>query len=273
MVRAILPAIAGGFVAHIIVVGNEKGGSGKSTTSMHVATALVRMGHRVGALDLDVRQRSFARYLENRAAYAKREGLDLPMPILGHMEPETEGGLDPLSRVVAELDPVTDFILLDCPGSHTRLSQMAHTLADTLITPMNDSFVDFDLLARMSPEGKVLGPSIYAEMVWGARQGRQAAGAGPIDWIVLRNRLGTQAMHNKRKVGTALTQLSKRIGFRVAPGFAERVIFRELFPRGLTLLDLKDVGTEQLNMSNIAARQELRELMAVLNLPGVKVDY
>ena len=176
-------------------------------------------------------------------------------------------------KAVAELDAVSDFVLLDCPGSHTRLSQMAHTLADTLITPMNDSFVDFDLLARLTPEGKVLGPSIYAEMVWAARQLRGEAGAGPIDWLGLRNRLGTQAMHNKRKVGGALATLSKRIGFRVAPGFSERVIFRELFPRGLTLLDLKDVGTEQLSMSNIAARQELRELIAELNLPGVSVAF
>jgi chromosome partitioning protein len=89
---------------------------------------------------------------------------------------------------------------------------------------------------------------------------------------VVRNRLGAQQMHNKRKVGEALDQLSKRIGFRVAPGFNERVIFRELFPRGLTLLDLRDVGVEQLNMSNIAARQELRDLLTALRLPGVKVS-
>ncbi len=260
-------------MAHIIVVGNEKGGSGKSTTSMHVATALARMGHRVAALDLDIRQRSFGRYLENRAYFIGKENLDLPSPTLGTIASTSPNDTDPLSDAMTALEDDHDFILIDCPGSHTRLAQMAHMLADTLITPLNDSFIDFDLLARMSPEGKVLGPSIYAEMVWGARQGRQAAGAGPIDWIVLRNRLGTQAMHNKRKVGTALGQLSKRIGFRVAPGFAERVIFRELFPRGLTLLDLKDVGTEQLSMSNIAARQELRELMTTLNLPGVKVDF
>lgn len=260
-------------MAHIIVVGNEKGGSGKSTTSMHVATALARMGHRVAALDLDIRQRSFGRYLENRAHFVGKEGLDLPSPTLGTLEAASPNDTDPLSEAMTLLEGDHDFILIDCPGSHTRLAQMAHMLADTLITPLNDSFIDFDLLARMSPDGKVLGPSIYAEMVWGARQARQAAGAGPIDWIVLRNRLGTQAMHNKRKVGSALTQLSKRIGFRVAPGFAERVVFRELFPRGLTLLDLKDVGTEQLNMSNIAARQELRELVTTLNLPGVKVDF
>lgn len=257
-------------MAHIIVVGNEKGGSGKSTTSMHVATALARMGHRVGALDLDLRQRSFGRYLENRAHFAAREGLDLPMPRLGVLDADHA---DPLSQAMVALEPECDFILLDCPGSHTKLSQMAHSLADTLITPMNDSFIDFDLLARLSPEGKVLGPSIYAEMVWGARQLRGEAGAGPIDWLVLRNRLGTQAMHNKRKVGSALATLSKRIGFRVAPGFAERVIFRELFPRGLTLLDLRDIGTEQLSISNIAARQELRDLIAELNLPGVTVTF
>ena len=260
-------------MAHIIVVGNEKGGSGKSTTSMHVATALSRMGYRVGALDLDVRQRSVGRYLENRAAFVAREGIDLPSPNYVRLEFDPSTDMDPISQAVTELDPESDFILLDCPGSHTRLSQIAHTLADTLITPMNDSFIDFDLLARLSPEGKVLGPSIYAEMVWSARQMRGQAGAGPIDWLVLRNRLGTQQMHNKRKVGGALDTLSKRIGFRVAPGFSERVIFRELFPRGLTLLDLKDIGVEQLTMSNIAARQELRDLISELQLPGVTVSF
>ncbi|WP_334194432.1 division plane positioning ATPase MipZ, partial [Pararhodobacter sp.] len=156
---------------------------------------------------------------------------------------------------------------------HTRLSQVAHSLADTLITPMNDSFVDFDLLARIDPNtNAVLGPSIYAEMVWQARQLRAKAGLKPIDWIVLRNRLGAQQMHNKRKVGEALDALSKRIGFRVAPGFSERVIFRELFPRGLTLLDLKDTGVEQMNISNVAARQELRDLLTALRLPGIQVS-
>jgi chromosome partitioning protein len=163
-----------------------------------------------------------------------------------------------------------DFILIDCPGSHTRLSQMAHTMADTLVTPMNDSFVDFDLLARVDPAtGKITGPSIYAEMVWSARQLRAQAGLRPIDWVVVRNRLGAQAMHNKRKIGTALEDLSRRIGFRLLAGFSERVIFRELFPRGLTLLDLKDTGVEQLNLSNVAARQELRDLMAGLKLPSL----
>ncbi|WP_435256455.1 division plane positioning ATPase MipZ [Thioclava sp. FR2] len=269
-------------MAHIIVTGNEKGGSGKSTTCMHVATALCRLGFRVGALDLDLRQKTFGRYVENRRAYMARAGLDLPTPDyrdLPEIDPATlQPGENPydarLSAAVAALDPISDFILIDCPGSHTRLSQVAHSLADTLITPLNDSFVDFDLLARIDPEtNKVKGPSIYAEMVWNARQLRAQAGLKPIDWIVLRNRMGAQQMHNKRKVGAALEELSRRIGFRVAPGFSERVIFRELFPRGITLLDLKDTGVDQLNLSNIAARQEVRDLMRELNLPGVTPDF
>ncbi len=267
-------------MAHIIVVGNEKGGSGKSTTSMHVATALVRMGHKVGALDLDLRQQSFGRYIENRLSFLAKSEIDLASPNFRQLPEIDEAAIGPdenlsdrrLSAGISALEETSDFILVDCPGSHTRLSQVAHSLADTLITPLNDSFVDFDLLARVDGEThKVLGPSVYSEMVWSARQMRAKAGLRPIDWIVVRNRLGTQQMRNKKKVGDALEGLAKRIGFRVAPGFSERVVFRELFPRGLTLLDLKDIGAGGLNLSNVAARQELRDLLRALQLPNVSV--
>ena len=269
-------------MAHIIVVGNEKGGAGKSTVSMHVATALARMGYRVGVLDLDLRQRSLGRYVENRRKYLQSEGLTLPGPEyleLPEVAPETlppgENAFDHrLSRAMADLEARSDYVLIDCPGSHTRLTQVAHSLADTLVTPLNDSFVDFDLLARVDSDGEtILGPSVYSEMVWSARQLRAQAGLRPIDWVVLRNRLGPQNMVNKMKMEKALARLSKRIGFRIAPGFSERVIFRELFPRGLTLLDLKDVGVGQLNISNVAARQELRDLVRTLRLPGVEVSF
>ncbi|QFS81399.1 ATPase MipZ [Roseivivax sp. THAF40] len=269
-------------MAHIIVVGNEKGGAGKSTVSMHIATALSRMGHRVGTLDLDLRQQTFGRYIHNRNATLQAEGLSLPTPHYMELPEVDKETLAPgenvydhrLSAAVAVLEPQSDFVLIDCPGSHTRLSQVAHSLADTLVTPLNDSFVDFDLLAHISSDGeKIEGPSVYSEMVWNARQLRAQAGLAPIDWVVLRNRLGAQNMVNKQKMEKALERLSKRIGFRVAPGFSERVIFRELFPRGLTLLDLKDVGVKQLNISNVAARQELRDLMKTMNLPGVEVAF
>ncbi|NNF23898.1 MAG: AAA family ATPase [Rhodobacteraceae bacterium] len=270
-------------MAHIIVVGNEKGGSGKSTTSMHVATALSRMGHRVSTLDLDLRQRSLGRYVENRRLFCRRHNIDLPCPDYRDLPEIDKASLAPgenmydrrLSAAVTGIETSADFIVIDCPGSHTRLSQVAHSLADTLVTPINDSFVDFDLLARVDAEtNKIKGPSIYSEMVWNARQLRAQAGLAPIDWIVVRNRLGQQAMHNKRKMGDALGDLGRRIGFRVTDGFGERVIFRELFPRGLTLLDLRDIGVlGQMNISNIAARQEMRDLITELRLPGVDVDF
>ena len=269
-------------MAHIIVVGNEKGGAGKSTVAMHVATALARLGHKVGMIDLDLRQKTTARYLANRKTSMERHGYTLPSPVEAVLPEIDPAKLAPgenlhdrrLSQAVAGLEATTDFIVIDCPGSHTRLSQVAHSLADTLVTPMNDSFVDFDLLARIDPESyEIKGPSVYSEMVWHSRQLRARAGLKPIDWVVLRNRLGAQMMHNKRKVGEALTNLSRRIGFRVAPGMSERVIFRELFPTGMTLLDLPALGVDRLNISNLAARQELRDLMKTLNLPGVTVDF
>lgn len=281
--RAAKETRSGAAVAHIIVVGNEKGGSGKSTTAMHIATALVRLGHRVGTLDLDLRQKSLGRYVENRKLFNDRQGLSLPIPAYRDLPEVAAEALKPgenvydrrLSAAVAGMEREAEFILIDCPGSHTRLSQVAHSLADTLVTPLNDSFVDFDLLARADPESnKILGPSIYSEMVWNARQLRARAGLKPIDWIVVRNRLGAQAMHNKKKMGDALRDLARRIGFRVVPGFSERVIFRELFPRGLTLLDLRDIGVKgQMNISNVAARQELRDLLKELRLPGVSADF
>ncbi len=269
-------------MAHIIVVGNEKGGAGKSTVSMHISTALARLGHRVGTLDLDLRQRTMGRYTDNRLKFLASQNLDLPSPVYIDLPEVDADTLQPgenvydhrLTAAVAELEKTSEFILIDCPGSHTRLSQVAHSLADTLVTPLNDSFVDFDLLAHVDSDGdKIQGPSVYSEMVWNARQLRAQAGLQPIDWIVLRNRLGAQNMVNKMKMEKALDRLAKRIGFRIAPGFSERVVFRELFPRGLTLLDLKDVGVKQLNISNVAARQELRDLIKALKLPGVEVRF
>lgn len=269
-------------MAHIIVVGNEKGGAGKSTVSMHVATALARMGHRIGTLDLDLRQKTLGRYMANRNNFLAGKALDLPSPTYHDLPEVSPDSLKPgenafdrrLSMAVAQMETNSDFILIDCPGSHTRLSQVAHSLADTLITPLNDSFIDFDLLAHVDSEGEeITGPSVYSEMVWNARQLRAQAGLRPIDWIVLRNRVGAQAMVNKEKMERAIGKLAKRIGFRTAPGFNERVIFRELFPRGLTLLDLRDIGVKGMNISNVAARQELRDLIRALDLPGVTPDF
>jgi chromosome partitioning protein len=270
---------AAGRGGHVIVLGNEKGGSGKSTTAMHLFVALARAGKTVGAMDLDLRQQSFFRYLENRRDYAQRRDTPLLMPEQLSLSPskaplradaEAEDRAA-LRAAVADLRARCDFVVIDCPGADSVFSQEAHAEADTLITPMNDSLIDFDLLARVDgATGKIRGPSIYSEMVWRGRQRRAQQGLAPMDWVVMRNRVATLDARNKRHVGGMLTELSKRIGFRVAPGFSERVIFRELFLSGLTLLDLRSTSSiVSLSMSHVAARQEVRELLRNLALPDV----
>ncbi|WP_439815513.1 division plane positioning ATPase MipZ [Zavarzinia sp. CC-PAN008] len=260
--------------AHILVLGNEKGGSGKSTTAMHVVVGLMQQGYRVGCLDLDGRQRTLDRYLDNRAAAIQR-GAVMQMPLRAvvrrseaatkeEMQAEERGAfLDYLEQMMERVDVV----VIDCPGSDNFLSRLAHGCADTLVTPVNDSFIDLDLLAHIEPEtNKVLGPSVYSEIVWDARKRRAGADAGTIDWVVLRNRVSSLDARNKRRVGSTLEHLAKRINFRIIPGLSERVIYRELFLEGLTMLDLGKQTNAELTMSQVAARAEVRALILGLKL-------
>jgi chromosome partitioning protein len=268
--------------AHVLVIGNEKGGSGKSTTALHIAVALLGDGARVATLDLDARQGTLGRYVENRAAYARRKGVDLPMPVHAAVPASTlsdrgEAQADERARLETALERVidaVDFVVIDTPGSDTYLSRLAHTWADTLLTPLNDSFIDLDLLARVDPDTlKIVRPSIYAEAVWKQRQLRAVQGGRPVDWVVMRNRLSSLAARNKRDMSTVIEALARRIGFRVAAGLSERVIYKELFLNGLTLLDLRRGGPKggsggpSLTLSHVAARQEVRDLVSALNLP------
>ncbi|MEZ5830324.1 MAG: division plane positioning ATPase MipZ [Dongiaceae bacterium] len=260
---------------HIIVLGNEKGGSGKSTTAMHLVVALLHDGYTVGSIDCDARQGSFTRYVEHRKATAA--AMLVPLPVPRHIPVQRSAAdsalaqrEDEAARLSSALSELAgcDFIVIDTPGSDTSLSRLAHTMADTLITPLNDSFLDLDLLGRIDHDGaKILKPSVYSEMVWDQRKQRAINRGRPIDWIVMRNRLSSLDAKNKRDIGRLLDHLSRRIGFRIAPGFTERVIFRELFPRGLTLLDLsrKDSGVTW-RISHVAARQEVRALVTALGL-------
>ncbi|RIJ15061.1 division plane positioning ATPase MipZ [Henriciella mobilis] len=263
----------------VLVVGNEKGGAGKSTVAMHLSVALMRMGQRVGVIDLDVRQRTLTRYLENRLRWMQSTGSKLPMPEIIRVDASTDRDLDTAEReetdrlmgAVERLRAVSDYIIIDAPGGDTFLSRSAHTIADTLITPLNDSFVDFDLLGDVNPQTlEVIRPSFYSEMVWNCRKKKAQTSRKPIDWVVMRNRVSPLEARNKQKVGEALNNLSKRIGFRLAPGLSERVIYRELFPAGLTLLDLTERGSNvAFTMSHVAARQELRDLVILLQLPAL----
>jgi len=266
--------------AHVIVVGNQKGGAGKSTVAMHLLVALMRMGRRTGALDLDVRQRSLTRYIENRSRWIAGHGAKLASPQVLELEESRQRSLDlaeaeeeaSFRAALRRLAETCDFIVIDSPGGDSFLARLAHAFADTLITPLNDSFVDFDLLGAIDENcADIVRPSIYSEMVWESRKKKALAVRTPIDWVVLRNRTATSKIEakNKQKVGDALKTLSQRIGFRLAPGLSERVVYRELFPQGLTMLDLDGEGGT-MNMTHVAARQELRDLFITLKLPGLE---
>ncbi len=257
-------------MAHIVIVGNEKGGSGKSTTAMHLLAALMRLDKKTAILDLDLRQRSLTRYLENRVAYAQATGLRPLFPEGVRIE-EADALADPDAAITRALDALAgqDFVVVDAPGADNPLSRAAHVHANTVVTPLNDSFIDFDVLGRVDPTTyAVTGLSHYSEMVFEAKKARALARRREMDWVVLRNRVSVLNAKNKRRVGDALEALANRVGFRVAPGLSDRVVFREMFPKGLTLLDAGE-GGRLLDMSRVAARQELRDMVAALALPGV----
>ncbi len=253
---------------HIIVFANEKGGTGKSTTAVHTAVALCASGYNVAAIDLDTRQRTMARYLDNREATARRKNVELASPQHVTLNLLTEAGLD---HEMARIGSNSHFIIIDTPGRDDPVSRAAISRADTIVTPINDSFVDLDLIGQVDPETfKVIRPSFYAELIWDLRKARARADGTTVDWVVLRNRLQHLDAHNMRRVGAALIELSKRVGFRTVPGLGERVIYRELFPKGLTLLDSGEISG--FSISHVAARQELREMIAGFALPTIETD-
>jgi chromosome partitioning protein len=262
----------------VVVLGNEKGGSGKSTTALHIAVALLKAGQRVATIDLDSRQQSFTHYIENRRAWAERARIKLELPT-HYCVPRAEGHsveaneakeFASFSKAISAIEHTHDVVVVDTPGNDTYLMRLAHSMADTLVTPLNDSFVDFDVLATLDPASfAVTGESHYAQMVREARRQRRLVDGRLTDWIVVRNRLSTLGSRNKKLVGEGITELGKRMGFRCVDGFAERVVYREFFPRGLTALDDLDettLGTRP-NMSHLTAREEVIALLNSLHLP------
>lgn len=264
--------------AHVIVLGNEKGGSGKSTTAMHIAVALLKAGQRVATIDLDSRQKSFTHYIENRRDWAERTGIALEVPrhynvvrVEGRIVEENEAAeFSNFANAIGEVEHSHDFVVIDTPGSDSYLMRLAHSMADTLVTPLNDSFVDFDVLGHVDPTTfEVTGATHYAQMVRHARRQRRIVDGGLTDWIVVRNRLALLGSRNKKLVGECLDRLGLRLGFRATEGFSERVVYREFYPRGLTALDTLDqttLGTKP-NLSHVTARQEVQALIEALKLP------
>lgn len=268
-----------GRTAHVIVVGNEKGGCGKTTVSMHLAVGLLRMGFKVGCIDLDHRQQSLGRYFANRRAWMERSKIDLPTPVMVVMQPSSaelkaQAAAQEKAGLTALLDHLSgqcDFVVIDCPGSDVALARHAHVHADTLITPINDSLLDLDLLGRLDPVNwELKAAGVYANLVWELRRERRQAHRSGIDWLVTRSRLSALTDRNKQKMAEILPRMSKVLGFRLSDGFGERVIYRYLFLWGLTVLDMDQAGISMgTSKSNLSAREEVIALLHALWLPRV----
>ena len=259
----------------VIVVANEKGGSGKSTVAMHIAIALIKSGQRVATIDLDARQKSLTHFVENRRAWARQIGRDLEIPehfgfgkVLYPTARDEAAGCQALTNAIDALERRCGVIVIDTPGHDNYLMRRAHALATVLITPLNGSFVDLDVLGTVDPRTfDVTGTSHYSEMVQATRRQRQLDHA-PVEWIVLRNRLSTLSSRNHVLVGKGLQELSRWLDFRFVDGLAERMIFRELYPRGLTAVDDIDdiiLGTRP-TMSHVTARLEMQSLLGSILL-------
>ncbi|WP_411286582.1 division plane positioning ATPase MipZ [Phenylobacterium sp.] len=264
--------------ASVIVVGNEKGGAGKSTIAIHTATALLHAGASVAVLDLDLRQQTLGRFFANRRAWLAANGVAAPMPVEHPLSSDgralaratDDEALARFAEAFEEASGQADFLLIDTPGSDTAISRAAHGLADLIVTPMNDSFVDFDMLGVVDPVTlELTRHSLYSETVWNSRKVRAAKDRKTIDWVVLRNRLAPTEARNRRRLDERVEALSRKVGFRIGPGLRDRVIYRELFPFGLTVADLSPtIRPVSMSLQHVAARQELRALMHALGLSG-----
>jgi chromosome partitioning protein len=260
----------------IIVVGNEKGGAGKTTTAMHLIASLLYLDFKVASIDVDARQGSLTSYVLNRVKYNETSGCTVPLPTHYRLELSSHVALNDiqmdeerqLSQILAQERNSNDFIVIDTPGANNYISQLAHSHADIVITPINDSFVDLDLLVQVDHKNlTVIKPGIYSQMVWEQKINKLKRDNKALTWLIMRNRMSAVDAHNKRNVETVVAQLSKRLGCKIAPGFGERVIFRELFLSGLTLLDVKNAEVKMnLTTSHVLARQELLGLLRSLNV-------
>ncbi|MBV8851046.1 MAG: AAA family ATPase [Methylobacteriaceae bacterium] len=264
--------------AHVIVLGNEKGGTGKSTLSIHITVALLKAGYRVASIDLDVRQRTLTRFLENRRSWAQTAPWPVELPLHYALDRGASENVNDnetmeftaFAEAIAAVEHAYEFVVIDTPASDSYLMRLAHSLADTLVSPVNESFIDVDVFSRVHHDRTRRGNvAHYADLVLEARRKRRLVDNGIIDWVLVRNRSLSIQSNNARQVGMSLKRMSAELQFRVAEGLHDRVIFRELFPIGLTALDPIEtaVQNQTLTSSQLSGRREVETLVQTLRLP------
>jgi len=271
---------------------------------MHIVVALLKAGKRVACFDLDLNQQTLTRYLANRQEWDRKHGRKLQLPdhypvkernaygtarnlkqFIAQLRKDRRarkenfidsGGLShsaDLRQFISQLREIGradkhDFIIIDTPSGVQHLSLIAHGMADTLITPINDSFFDLDVLVAMESSDLEPQLSAYANMVWRALEARSNVSGRATDWIIVRNRLEPADSNNQRQITLVLDVLQRKLGFRVARGLLERPAYREFFAAGLTVFDFAE-GSEssaEFNRSNSIARVELENLIREIGL-------
>ena len=289
---------------HVVVIGNQKGGSGKSTFVMHIVGALLKAGKRVACFDLDLNQQTLTRYLANRREWDRKHGRKLQLPdhypvkerdaygtarnlkqFIAQFKKDgrahkddfiDSGGLShsaDLRQFISQLREIGradkhDFIIIDTPSGVQHLSLIAHGMADTLISPINDSFFDLDVLVAMESSDTEPQLSAYANMVWRALEARSNVSGRATDWIIVRNRLEPVDSNNQRQITLVLDVLQRKLGFRIARGLRERPAYREFFAAGLTVFDFAEgsKSSAESDRTNSLARLELENLIREIGL-------
>ena len=252
---------------HVIVFANEKGGVGKSTFAFHSGMALCNAGHKVAAIDLDSRQQTLTRALENREGTARRLKIELPRPKSVTLRHQTGASLN---QEIARIGWDADYILIDAPGHDSPMARLAIAMADTLVTPVNGSFVDLDLLGQFDPVSmKLKRFGNFSKLVQEMREVRHYQGNPPVDWVVAQNRQRKSGTANQSRVKQALNELAPKAGFRLVDGLGERVAYRELFLLGMTVFDLKFIP--DFARAQPEAKAELDKMVSALQLPVMEV--
>ncbi len=308
MRTSIVPSCGVQSPPHVVVIGNQKGGSGKSTFAMNIIVALLKAGKCVACFDLDLNQLTLTRYLGNRREWDREHERKLELPDYFPVTEEVahrrawSHGVDlrqfisqfkkngptrkddfidssafghsaDLRQFIAQLREIGrahkhDFIVIDTPGGVQHLSLIAHGMADTLITPINDSFFDLDVLVAMERSDLEPEPSVYAKMVWRALEARRNVSGRATDWVVVRNRLESVETNNQRQITRVLDVIQRTLGFRVARGLLERPEYREFFAAGLTVFDSIEGFTSaaESNHPSSPARLEVQNLIREIGL-------
>ena len=253
--------------AHIIVISNEKGGTGKSTISMHLAIDLLQQGFKVAAIDLDGRQGTLSKYVENRKKFCRTHNLVSPIPSIFTYAPQEdvtliEANRENISSRINELAKDYDAIIIDTPGTKNYLFEEAHYHADTLITPISDSLIDLNVLADINIDSQTIGrPGHYASFIWDIKKKLASQGHNYLNWIVIGNKTSNYNSKNKNIVFEYLEKLGKLFGFRFTPGLKDRIIYKELFLLGLTVLDMSHPELKmKMTMSHLAAKREVKTI-------------